>query len=158
MSLAASELSKRLAVEGDSPEVRRIRALLETPEAQVMPSSGHFSLAGDLEPTYRIRQQYAKSQKRHFVGLPSLVSALQASPASRKIEICKVVGDVECGNLFFDAETGRLVGAVAIKMSAHTRAYYRGELTGKPFENSSHDKKPVTASSRRAEKHKKVMA
>jgi hypothetical protein len=159
MSRETAKLLKRLESEEDSVVVRSLRALLETRDARVEPPSGHIALAGNLEPTYRVRNQFAIEKKNtgRLLGLSQLVSALQASSPSRKIEVRSVVGDLKLGEIFFDAETNEIVGAVVITMSAHTRAYYRGELKGRPFDRATSEKKPATVS-RRIVKQKRVMA
>ena len=158
MSQEASKLLKRLAAEGNSSVIRRLRALLETPQARVLPSSEHLAQADDLESIYRVRSEFAKERKRRFVGLSSLVSSLQASAPSRQIEIRSVVGELEKADIFFDAQTKDLIGAVVITMSAHTRAYYRGELTGNPLEARSSARKPARTSTHRAAKEIRVTA
>lgn len=160
MSRETAKLLKRLEAEEDSVVVRRLCALLKTPEARVEPSSEHIVLAGALEPTYRVRNQIAilnKNTKR-LLGLSQLVSALQASSPTRKIQIRSVVGDLELGEIFFDAETDEIVGAVVITMSAHTRAYYRGELTNDPTGATQGVRKPSKPTPRRVVKQTKVMA
>lgn len=159
MSRETAKLLKRLESEEDSLVVRRLRALLKTSEARVEPPSDHIVLAGALEQTYRVRNQIAIADKntRSLLGLSQLVSALQASSPTRKIHMQSVVGDLELGEIFLDAETNEIVGAVVITMSDHTRAYYRGELKGRPFETVTPEKKPAAAS-RRVVKQKKVMA
>jgi len=149
MSQEASKLLKRLAAEGNSSVIRRLRALLETPQARVLPSSEHLAQADDLESIYRVRSEFAKERKRRFVGLSSLVSSLQASAPSRQLEKA---------DIFFDAQTKDLIGAVVITMSAHTRAYYRGELTGNPLEARSSARKPARTSTHRAAKETRVTA
>jgi len=158
MSQETSKLLRRLAAEEDSSMIRRLRALLETPQARVLPSSEHLVQAGDLEPIYRVRNEFAKERKRRFLGLSSLVSSLQASAPSRQIEIRSVVGELEKADIFFDAQTKDLIGAVVITMSAHTRAFYRGELTGNPLEARSSTRKPARTSTHRAAKETRVIA
>jgi len=160
MSPEAAKFLKRLESEQDSLEVRRLRSLLETPEAYFEPPSRLVALAGDLEPTYRIRYQIAKRDKntRRLIGLSSLVSALQASSPSRRIVHRSVVGEWELGEIFLDADTDEIVGIVVITMSVHTRAYYRGELKGDPSAARPNVLTPARDAYRRAAKRKKIMA
>jgi hypothetical protein len=160
MSRETAKLLKWLESEKDSLVIRRLRALLETPNARVEPSSGLTALAGDLEPIYRVRNQIAMERKntKYFLGLSQLASALQASSPSRKIQIRGVVGDLELGEIFFDAETNEIIGVVVITMSAHTRAYYRGELINDPTGATQGLRKPSKTLPRRVVKQKKVMA
>jgi hypothetical protein len=157
MSRETSALLERLASEDQSPVVRHLRALLNAPETRVLPFVDHPALVSVLEPIWRVRQQHALSQSRRFVGLSSLLANLQKSSASRQIEIYSVVSDRESGTIFFDANTKEFVGTVIVVMSAHTRAYFRGELTGSPTGarlNETKRTKPVA----RSMKQKKVLA
>jgi hypothetical protein len=157
MSHETSVLLERLAHEEDSLVVRSVRSLLETPDVHVDTYFDHLVKAGEVEPIWRVRQLNAKVKRKRFHGIAALVSALQASSPARPIEMAHVRDNVQSATLFFDAGTKAFIGAVIVTMSAHTRAYYRGELKGKPFEAVMPEKKPAV-SSRRVVKQKKVMA
>jgi hypothetical protein len=148
MSQETSALLDRLASVADSVAVRRLRSVLSDADARVMPLSTHTVLAADIEPIWRVRQQIAKSQNRRFLGLASLLTQLQKSSPDRQIEICHAMNEVESGTMFFDAFTKEFLGVVLVTMSEHTKAYYRGELTGRPFDAPSATRKPARSTTR----------
>jgi hypothetical protein len=148
MSLETSALLDRLASVADSVAVRRLRSVLSDAEARVRPPSTYAVLAADIEPIWRVRQQNAKSQNRRFLGLSSLLTQLRKSSPDRQIEICHAMNEVESGTMFFDALTKEFLGVVMVTMSEHTKAYYRGELTGRPFDAPLTARKPSRATTR----------
>jgi hypothetical protein len=149
MSLETSALLDRLASVADSAAVRRLRSLLSDAAAHVRPPSNQTVLASDIEPLWQVRQQNAKSQNRRFIGLSSLLTQLQKSSPDRQIEIRHAMNEVESGTMFFDALTKEFLGVVLVTMSEHTKAYYRGELTGRPFDAPSAARKPARVATRR---------
>jgi len=157
MSLETSALLDRLASVADSVAVRRLRLVLSDAAARVMPLSNHTVLASDVEPIWRVRQQNAKSQKRRFIGLSSLLTQLRRSSPDRQIEICHAMNEVESGTIFFDALTKEFLGVVLVTMSEHTKAYYRGELTGRPFDAPLTARKPPRATTHRSARPSRVV-
>jgi hypothetical protein len=136
----------------------RLRSLLESSEGRVLTSSFFHPPASALEPIWRVRLQISQAHGTKIDGLTELLPRLQAMPGEQRIEQFGVAGAEDAGNVFFDAETGELIGAVMVVMSEHTRAYLRGELKGRPFEGSPRKRKAAGAVGRRVGKETKVLA
>ena len=112
----------------------RIRSLLRESGAQVVPAATQYP-ASDVEPIWRVRLQTSGLTGSRIDGLSELVDRLQTLPANTPIDQFGIVGATEAGNVFFDATSGEVVGVLAVVMSEHTRAYFRGELKGRPFDS-----------------------
>jgi hypothetical protein len=145
MSQPAAALLARLKGQRSSPVLPRLRSLLKSPEGRVLSASCTALPAGRLQSTWHTRLQISQAQGTRIDGLPELLIRLQQLPANRSIEMVGVVGASEAGNIFFDAKTNDLLGAVLVAMSDHTRAYFRGELTGSPLTVSSRKKRSTGA-------------
>lgn len=135
MSSQTQALLERMAGEPQTPIVRRLRALLASPAAEVIVAGSGPTSAAELERTYSVRQKVAQLRRKRFFGLPGVLAKLRAS-GERPVRVLGVIDERESGTIFFDAETDRFLGAIIVSMSPHTRAYYDGRLTGSPLEQT----------------------
>jgi hypothetical protein len=158
MSQHTAALLVKLKGQRLSPVLPRLRSILKSPEGRVLSTSSIRLPAERLESTWRARLQISQAQGTRIDGLSELLGRLQDMPANHLIQMVGVVGAKEAGNIFFDAETNDLVGAVLVAMSEHTLAYFRGELTGSPIATRLRKRKPASAAAHRTIKEKKVMA
>jgi hypothetical protein len=133
MSYQTSALLARLSSEEQSPIVRRLRAILASPQARITVESSHAVLISEIEPTWRARQKVAKLKKKRFFGLSGLLSVMKASPKGQRVRIMGVIDGRESGTLFFDAQSDRFLGAVVVAMSEHAKTYFDGTLNNGPF-------------------------
>lgn len=149
MSQPAAALLVRLKGKRTSPVLPRLRSILKSPESRVLPSSCTDFPAARLQSTWHTRLKISQAQGTIVDGLPELVTRLQELPPNRPIQMVGIVGAQEAGNIFFDAKTNDLIGAVLVTMSDHTRAYFRGERTGSPIAVNSRKKRSAGATANR---------
>lgn len=149
MSQPTAALLVRLKGQRTSAVLPRLRSILKSPEGRVLPPSFTDLPAARLQSTWHTRLKISQAQGTRVDGLRELVARLGELPPNRPIEMVGVVGAQEAGNIFFDAKTNDLIGAVLVTMSDHTRAYFRGELTGSPTAVRSRKKRPAGATANR---------
>lgn len=149
MSQPTAALLVRLKGKRTSPVLPRLRSILKSPESRVLPSTSKDFPAARLQSTWHTRLKISQAQGTTLEGLPELVSRLQELPPNHPIQMVGVVGAEQAGNIFFDAQTNDLIGAVLVTTSDHTRAYFRGERTGSPLADNARKKRPAGAAANR---------
>lgn len=135
----------------------RLRGLLESPEGRVLTQSSFHPTVSVLEPIWRVRLQHSQAQGNEIDGLTELLSRLQSLSPNQTIQQFGVTGAEDAGNIFFNVDTGELLGAVIVAMSDHTRAYLRGDLKGRPFDTRSSKRKSAMPAQRQTVKAKKAL-
>jgi hypothetical protein len=157
MTTPTAVLLQKLKGQRSASVLPRLRTLLKSPEGRILTNPAFHPTVSVLEPIWRARLQISQADGTRIDGLTELLPRLQSLPPNLPVQQFGVAGAEEAGNIFFDANTGDLLGAVLVTMSEHTRAYLRGDLKGRPFDNQPSARKPSRASSHRATKPKKVM-
>ena len=112
MNSTLKKLVVRLSEEPESPAFRQILELAKDPSVKVSGEGSRLETAQEALSIWLVRFQAITLRGRRFVGLTSLLRALNALPSEELVEQVALSAGLTTGLVFFLAKTKRPLGAV----------------------------------------------